>query len=133
MNPIVREARKNVEHIAECIICKIRVLEMRKAKLINVYRPVRRTLTTLLLYQMCHINQVSFLMVVCCRFTGDVPTSCPNNCHGHGNCHLGKCHCFPGHIGLDCADSKSFFVNLTRRFRGSFVLKTVTECHYKTV
>ncbi|XP_040063442.2 teneurin-m [Ixodes scapularis] len=35
----------------------------------------------------------------------DVPTSCPNNCHGHGNCHLGKCHCFPGYIGLDCADS----------------------------
>ncbi|GFR12514.1 teneurin-m, partial [Trichonephila clavata] len=35
----------------------------------------------------------------------DVPTSCPNNCHHHGNCHLGKCHCFPGYIGHDCADS----------------------------
>ncbi|XP_064481434.1 teneurin-m-like isoform X2 [Ornithodoros turicata] len=35
----------------------------------------------------------------------DIPTSCPNNCHSHGRCHLGKCHCFPGYIGLDCADS----------------------------
>ncbi|XP_037506550.1 teneurin-m isoform X1 [Rhipicephalus sanguineus] len=35
----------------------------------------------------------------------DVPTSCPSQCHGHGSCRLGQCHCFPGYIGLDCADS----------------------------
>ncbi|XP_023229639.1 teneurin-m-like isoform X2 [Centruroides sculpturatus] len=35
----------------------------------------------------------------------DIPTTCPNDCHEHGNCHLGKCHCFPGYIGPDCADS----------------------------
>lgn len=31
---------------------------------------------------------------------------CPANCHNHGYCHLGKCQCFPGFIGHDCADSK---------------------------
>ncbi|CAG2163482.1 unnamed protein product [Oppiella nova] len=35
----------------------------------------------------------------------EVPTTCPNNCHNHGNCHLGKCQCFPGYIGHDCADN----------------------------
>lgn len=37
----------------------------------------------------------------------EIPTSCPNNCNGHGKCHQGKCLCFPGFIGHDCADSKS--------------------------
>ncbi|XP_035233106.1 teneurin-3-like, partial [Stegodyphus dumicola] len=36
--------------------------------------------------------------------TKDIPLTCPNECHDHGNCHLGKCHCFPGYIGPDCAD-----------------------------
>ncbi|XP_076321684.1 teneurin-a-like isoform X3 [Tachypleus tridentatus] len=35
----------------------------------------------------------------------DVPTTCPNNCNRNGNCQLGKCHCFPGYIGHDCADN----------------------------
>ncbi|GIY23951.1 hypothetical protein CDAR_467471 [Caerostris darwini] len=34
----------------------------------------------------------------------EIPLTCPNACHDHGNCHLGKCHCFPGYIGPDCAD-----------------------------
>lgn len=34
------------------------------------------------------------------------PILCPNNCNGYGKCHQGKCHCFPGHIGKDCAESK---------------------------
>lgn len=38
--------------------------------------------------------------------SGEIPLTCPNECHDHGNCHLGKCHCFPGFIGPDCADSK---------------------------
>lgn len=32
--------------------------------------------------------------------------SCTNNCNNNGHCHLGKCQCFPGFIGHDCADSK---------------------------
>lgn len=35
---------------------------------------------------------------------------CPANCHNHGYCHLGKCQCFPGFIGHDCADSKHISV-----------------------
>ena len=41
----------------------------------------------------------------------EVPISCPNNCNGHGKCHQGKCHCFPGHIGQDCKDSEFRFFN----------------------
>lgn len=36
----------------------------------------------------------------------EIPSHCLNNCNGHGKCHLGKCQCFPGFIGHDCADSK---------------------------
>nr|XP_015923788.2 teneurin-m-like [Parasteatoda tepidariorum] len=39
------------------------------------------------------------------NITHEIPLTCPNACHEHGNCHLGKCHCFPGYIGPDCADS----------------------------
>ncbi|XP_067122609.1 teneurin-m-like isoform X2 [Centruroides vittatus] len=50
-----------------------------------------------------HHNQVSIAFHL--SLAREVPTTCPSNCHQHGNCHLGKCHCFPGYIGPDCADS----------------------------
>lgn len=31
---------------------------------------------------------------------------CPRQCSGKGNCVYGKCHCFDGFSGLDCATSK---------------------------
>ncbi|CAH1776702.1 unnamed protein product [Owenia fusiformis] len=31
--------------------------------------------------------------------------SCPEGCHGRGDCISGQCHCFPGHTGWDCAQS----------------------------
>ncbi|XP_054167929.1 teneurin-m-like [Oppia nitens] len=44
-------------------------------------------------------------LVFTANIAKEVPTTCPNNCHNHGNCHLGKCQCFPGYIGHDCADN----------------------------
>ncbi|GIX78016.1 hypothetical protein CEXT_486071 [Caerostris extrusa] len=35
---------------------------------------------------------------------GEIPLTCPNACHDHGNCHLGKCHCFPWIHWTMCAD-----------------------------
>lgn len=61
----------------------------------------------------------------------DVRTHCINDCNGHGKCHLGKCQCFPGYIGHDCADSKytlrslctTHFVYISRvHFLGSFLV-----------
>ncbi|XP_055927054.1 teneurin-m-like isoform X4 [Argiope bruennichi] len=47
----------------------------------------------------------SVFVVFTPNITREIPLTCPNACHDHGNCHLGKCHCFPGYIGPDCADS----------------------------
>lgn len=51
------------------------------------------------------IDQISSL-VVNISTIHNITTQCPNKCHNHGFCHLGKCQCFPGFIGVDCADSK---------------------------
>ncbi|KAH9422932.1 Teneurin-2 [Dermatophagoides pteronyssinus] len=37
--------------------------------------------------------------------TSQQTINCPNNCNNHGYCHTGRCHCFPGFIGTDCADN----------------------------
>ncbi|RWS31001.1 N-acetylglucosamine-1-phosphodiester alpha-N-acetylglucosaminidase-like protein [Leptotrombidium deliense] len=50
----------------------------------------------------------------------DIPSSCHNSCNGHGKCHLGKCQCFPGFIGHDCADSE-FVAQISIHFK--FVFK----------
>lgn len=33
-------------------------------------------------------------------------TECSSDCHKHGHCHMGRCQCFPGFLGHDCAESK---------------------------
>ncbi|XP_074593790.1 teneurin-m-like isoform X2 [Brevipalpus obovatus] len=35
----------------------------------------------------------------------DIPTTCPSNCNGHGECSKGKCICSPGFMGQDCSES----------------------------
>ncbi|KAI1299285.1 Teneurin-m [Halotydeus destructor] len=50
-------------------------------------------------------GQESVPLVMNISNAADIRTHCANDCHGHGKCHLGKCQCFPGYIGHDCADS----------------------------
>ena len=35
-----------------------------------------------------------------------IDTGCPGDCHGHGDCLEGQCHCYPGYTGWDCLQSK---------------------------
>uniref|UniRef100_A0A8C7YY14 Teneurin transmembrane protein 3 n=1 Tax=Oryzias sinensis TaxID=183150 RepID=A0A8C7YY14_9TELE len=45
-------------------------------------------------------EQVSYATIV----IGETSqTTCPQNCHGNGDCLSGICHCFPGFLGPDCS------------------------------
>ena len=44
----------------------------------------------------------------------ELTEGCPNGCHGHGDCVLGKCQCHAGYDGEHCSQSK-FFLSGTNR------------------
>lgn len=58
----------------------------------------------------------------------DIPTHCNNNCNGHGKCHLGKCQCYPGYIGHDCADSEYQSSFETMSFGSRYTIHAPDAC-----
>ena len=46
------------------------------------------------------------LLIATSVIVDEMVTECPQDCHGHGDCVDGQCHCFPGYTSWDCSQSK---------------------------